>query len=181
MKAQNLAKAALMTALTVVCAQISIPLPFTPVPFSLALLAIFLTGALLPPAYAFLSQVAYLLLGIVGLPVFAKFSAGIGVLAGPTGGYLITYPLIALITALCLKKTGRKTPLHHLPGMVLGLALCHLFGSAMLARYSGISFAAGLMSGSVPFLLFDCIKAVIASLVGYLVFKALPQGRTQQA
>ncbi|HBY72577.1 MAG TPA: biotin transporter BioY, partial [Lachnospiraceae bacterium] len=79
----------------VICVLSQISIPTQPIPFTLALFAIFLTGALLPPRAAFLSVFVYLLLGAFGLPVFAGFKGGIHVLTGMTGGYLMAYPFMS--------------------------------------------------------------------------------------
>ena len=94
---------ALFAALTAVCAQISIPLPGG-VPLSLSVAAVYLTGLLLAPGWAAASQVVYLLLGAFGMPVYAGFSSGMGVLFGPTGGYLFVYPLMALAVSLGVRR-----------------------------------------------------------------------------
>src|SRR5215208_6670677 len=93
-------RTALMAAVTAVAAQIAIPLPFSPVPFTLQVLAVILSGLLLGPRYGALAQVVYVLLGAVGLPVFAQFSGGLGVVLGPTGGYLLSYPVAAAVAGL---------------------------------------------------------------------------------
>lgn len=85
----------LFTALTAVASQIIIPLPFTPVPINLATLSVFLAGGLLGAKGGAISQLIYLLLGAVGVPVFAGFTGGPGIVAGPTGGYIIGYVLAA--------------------------------------------------------------------------------------
>ena len=107
----------MFTAIISVMSQIIIPIQ--PIPFSLSLLAIFLTGALLEPKYAFLSTLAYILLGAFGLPVFAGLRGGIHVLAGMTGGFIMAYPIMAFITALFYqlskkirsRSTSKKIPL----------------------------------------------------------------------
>ena len=86
-KTYTLCLTALFTALICVLAQVQIPLG--PVPFTMAMFAFFLTGAMLPPVWALAAGVAYLLLGCAGLPVFAGFSGGVGILLGPTGGYIL--------------------------------------------------------------------------------------------
>jgi biotin transport system substrate-specific component len=89
MTTRDLALVALFAALTAVCAQIALTLPLvTGVPFTLQVFAVLASGAILGARRGFLSQVVYLLLGAVGLPVFARMHGGLGALAGPTGGYL---------------------------------------------------------------------------------------------
>src|ERR671920_2534163 len=98
-------RTALMAAATGVAAQIAIPLPFSPVSFTLQVLAVILSGLLLGPRYGALAQVVYVLLGAVGLPVFAQFSGGLGVVLGPTGGYLLSYPIAAAVAGLASNAT----------------------------------------------------------------------------
>src|SRR5215207_3565682 len=91
-------RTALMAAVTAVAAQIAIPLE--PVPFTLQVLAVILSGLLLGPRYGALAQAIYVLVGAVGVPVFAQFSGGLGVVLGPTGGYLVSYPIAASVAGL---------------------------------------------------------------------------------
>ncbi len=91
-------RTALMAAVTAVAAQIAVPI--FPVPFTLQVLAVVLSGLLLGPRYGALAQAIYLLVGAIGVPVFAEFRGGLGVLLGPTGGYLLSYPLAAAIAGL---------------------------------------------------------------------------------
>lgn len=93
----------LMTAITCILAPLSIPLPFSPVPISLTNLVIFISVFILGMKDATISFLIYLLLGSVGLPVFASFHAGLSVLAGPTGGYLIGFIFLALIQGFAMK------------------------------------------------------------------------------
>ena len=102
-------RTALMAAVTAVAAQITIPLPFSPVPFTLQVLAVILSGLLLGPRHGALSQVVYVLVGAVGVPVFAQFSGGLGVVLGPTGGYILSYPLAAAIAGLAAPAAANAT------------------------------------------------------------------------
>lgn len=88
------------TAVVAVCSWITVPLPFTQVPINLAILGVLLAGGLLGSKYGVLSLLVYILLGAVGLPVFAGFGAGLGALVGPTGGYIVGYLLCAAISGL---------------------------------------------------------------------------------
>lgn len=91
---------ALLAAVTAACSWISVPLPFTPVPINLATLAVFLAGGLLGAKYGSISIIIYVLLGAIGVPVFHSFTGGIGIITGPTGGYIIGYIPAALFTGL---------------------------------------------------------------------------------
>ena len=94
-----------------VCSWITVPLPFTQVPINLAVLGVLLAGGCLGSKYGSLSILIYILLGAVGIPVFAGFGAGLGTLAGPTGGYIVGYILCAAIAGLgsvAISKTFKK-------------------------------------------------------------------------
>lgn len=173
MKTKNLVITAMMTAVTVVCSIIVIPLPFSPVPFTLSLLAVYLSGALLDKKYAAMVQILYILLGLVGLPVFSGFRGGPGAVVGPTGGYLVTYPLMAFVTAWIAEKIGRQKWYAFYPGMALGLALCYALGTAWLAVSAHMGFGAALLVGVVPFAVLDVIKIVIASALAFAVGRAM--------
>ena len=158
MKTKQIVSGAFCTALTAVAAQISVPLPFTPVPFSMSVFAVYLAGALLPVRQAALSQLAYLLLGAAGLPVFAGFGAGAGVLAGPTGGFLAMYPVMAALVSLFCRGTGRKTVPVFAAGMFCALAACYLGGSLWLSASARVPWAKALSLAVVPFLPMDLVK-----------------------
>lgn len=170
-KLRSLTAAAMLTAITAVCAQIMVPLPFTPVFFSLAVLAVFLSGAVLPPRWAAASQLCYLALGCFGVPVFGGFKGGPGVVLGPTGGYLIAYPLMALVIALLLR--GRKKTFWRCMGaMILSLAVCYILGTAWFCVQSGADVAKALGACVLPFILPDLLKGAAASFSAVALSKA---------
>lgn len=128
----------LMTAITCILAPLSIPLPFSPVPISLTNLVIFISVFILGMKDATISFLIYLLLGAVGLPVFASFHAGLSVLAGPTGGYLIGFIFLALIQGFAMKYFDRKLiPNDHRYAHWYG---CMLYLRNSLARKTDESF-----------------------------------------
>ncbi len=173
MKTRHLVLTALFAALTVVFSAISIPIPISPVPFSLSVVAIFLAGALLPKNQAALAQVVYLLLGIAGLPVFSEMRGGPGIIAGPTGGYLIAYPFMAWLIAFIIEKTKRRTFFSYFLSMAAGLALLYAIGTIWLSLVAELPFAAALSAGVIPFVAFDIIKAVLASLLALALYKII--------
>ena len=138
-----MAVTALMTAVTCILAPLSIPLPFSPVPISLTNLVIFISVFILGMKDATISFLIYLLLGSVGLPVFASFHAGLSVLAGPTGGYLIGFIFLALIQGFAMKYFDRKL-IPTIIGMLIGMAVCYIFGTVWLAKLMSLSFKEGL-------------------------------------
>lgn len=155
------------TALVSLAAQVAVPIPGTPVPVTLQPLAVLIVGGLLGPALGASSLVLYLLLGAAGLPVFTPIGLpGVARLIGPTGGYLLAYPLAAAIVGrLASADPGPKPGVARLSVAALaGLVVIHLGGLAQLVLLTG-SGAAALQLGTVPFLLSDLGKLAIAVLI----------------
>lgn len=172
MTTKDLVLTGMLTA--VICVLSPHSIPIQPIPFTLSLYAIFLTGALLQPRYALMSALAYLLLGVFGLPVFSGYRGGIHALTSMTGGYLMSYPLMALCTSFFHKKSGKKAKLFSLIlGMLLSLVLCYTIGSLWFAYISDTSFTYALSVCVVPFVLFDLIKVGLAAFTGSLLKKVI--------
>lgn len=169
---KSMALIGLMAAITCILGPISITLPFTPIPISLTNLALCLSVFVLGMKKGTFSYLIYLLLGLVGLPVFSYFTGGAAKLFGPTGGYLIGFIFMALIAGFFIDKWFDKWYLC-LCGMILGAAVCNLFGSIWLAFQNHISLGAALLAGVVPFIPGDLAKMVIALLLGRALRKAL--------
>jgi biotin transport system substrate-specific component len=149
------------TALVSLAAQVAVPIPGTPVPVTLQPLAVLIVGGLLGPALGASSLVLYLLLGAAGLPVFTPFGLpGVARLIGPTGGYLLAYPLAAAIVGRLATDQWVRLSLASLAGLVV----IHLGGLAQLVLLTG-SGAAALQVGTIPFLLGDLGKLAIAVLL----------------
>lgn len=155
----------LMTALICILGPLSIPIPFSPVPISMTNLAIYFTIYVIGMKYGTISCLIYLLLGFVGVPVFSAFTGGPAKLLGPTGGYLFGFIFMALICGFFIDKWPSRLYLH-LIGMVLGTAVCYLFGTLWLAYQAGMSFQAALMVGVIPFLPGDLGKIIITMVIG---------------
>ena len=165
-----------MTAITCILAPLSIPLPFSPVPISLTNLVIFISVFILGMKDATISFLIYLLLGTVGLPVFSSFRAGLSVLAGPTGGYLIGFIVLALSQGCAMKYFDRKL-LPTIIGMLIGMAVCYIFGTVWLAKLMSLSFKGGLFMGVIPYLPGDAVKIIIAVIVGPKLYAATKKVR----
>ncbi|MBI1967219.1 MAG: biotin transporter BioY [Gemmatimonadetes bacterium] len=150
-------------ALLALAARVSVPLPGTPVPVTLQPLAVLVVGGLLGPWLGASSLLFYLAVGAAGLPVFTPFGLpGVARLVGPTGGYLLAYPVAAFAVGLIAgegTRTGRVVL-----GVVAGLALIHLGGVAQLLLLTG-NAADAVRLGTLPFLLGDFGKVAIAVLV----------------
>ena len=148
--------------LTALSAQISIPLPFSPVPVTMQTFAVLLTGLLLGPRLGAASLVLYLLEGAAGLPFFHAGTGGAAVLAGPTGGYLMSYPLVAALVGGLAGRGWDKRPGLTLLAMLLGSAVIYLFGAATLSLFVG-GLRHAFLLGVWPFLLGDALKALLAA------------------
>lgn len=156
---RSLLLCALFAALMAVCSQLSIPLPM--VPINLALLAALLGGALLGPKLGAAAIGVYVLVGLMGVPVFASFGAGPGTLFGKTGGYIIGYILAAFLTGLLAGK-GKgywRTCL----AMVVGTLACYLFGTAWFMQVTGMELWLSLTYCVLPFLPGDGLKILAAA------------------
>lgn len=162
MKTRQLCYTALFAALTVVCSQIAIPTPWQ-IPISLATLAVFLSGALLGPKWGTLAQAVYLLLGMVGVPVFAGFRGGLQALAGPTGGYLIGYLAMAALTGGLISRV--RTRWMPPVAMAIGLAACYAFGTVWFMYLNHTAFGAALGMCVLPYLPGDALKIAAATLI----------------
>ena len=163
-----------MAALICIAGPMSIP--FGPIPLSLATFAVYLAGAVLGAKRGALAVLVYLLIGLVGVPVFSGFSAGVQKLAGVTGGYLVGYLPCAFITGLGLRAAGddRKRSMWMLPVfMVVGTVVLYAVGTAWFMIQTKNTLAASLGMCVLPFLPGDAIKIVAATLIACPVRKAL--------
>lgn len=155
--------AAMMTAVTAACAWISIP---AAVPFTLHTFAVFCSIMLLGGRGATLSLLTYLLLGAVGVPVFAGFKGGVGVLLGNTGGYLLGFLLMPLICLAVEKLFGEHLVLEII-SMVFGLFVCYAFGTAWFIHVStnAVTVKQALKLCVIPFIIPDLAKLVLAVII----------------
>ena len=169
---KNLTFIALMTAVLCIISPFSLPVGFSPVPITLSTLAIYLCLFILGLKKAVISVLLYLLLGFIGLPVFAGFSGGAGKLLGPTGGYLIGYIFLVCIAGLFINNKKGKWYLY-LSGMVLGSMSCYLFGTIWLAFQMRLTFPEAFALGVLPYIPADFFKMIIALLLGLSLRKAL--------
>lgn len=153
---------ALFAALTAVLSQFSVPIG--PVPINLATFSVFLAGGILGAGGGFASQMVYILLGAAGLPVFAEFSGGIGIIAGPTGGYIIGYAAAAWLVGFMADRMGRR-PVSLAVSMVAGLAVCYFLGTAWFMIVTKRALWESLMLCVFPFLIGDALKIAAATAV----------------
>lgn len=145
----------IFASLTAICSIISIPLPFSPVPVNLALLSVYLAGGLLGAKYGALSQLVYVLLGAVGLPVFHNLTGGMAILTGPTGGFIAGYIAAAFLVGL-LSDKGL------IPALLSGLFSCFLLGTLWFMYLTGANLQSALLLCVIPFLPGDALKILTA-------------------
>lgn len=169
---KQLALTGLMTAVICILGPWALHIPVSPVPISLGILGIYFVISVLGMKLGTVSVVLYILLGLAGVPVFTDFSAGPGKLLGPTGGYIVGYIFMALICGFFVDRFGKNLPLYIL-GMVLGTAVCYLFGTFWLGCQLKRTFIEALMIGVIPYIPADAIKLVIAMLIGPQLRKRL--------
>ena len=151
-----------VTVLTAAAAQISIPLPFTPVPFTLQPMVVLLGGAALGSRLGMYSQVLYLAAGLAGLPVFAAspiLPQGLARLLGPTGGYLMSYPFAAFAAGALAERGFDRRFLSSVLAMGAGLAVIFAGGVAWMAwGATPVGLDRALATGLYPFLVADLLK-----------------------
>lgn len=165
-KTTKLILCAVFAAITGVCSGIILPLPFTPVPITLATLAVMLAGALLGSRYGTLSMVVYLLMGAFGAPVFSGYMGGLMKLIGPTGGYLLGYVSTVFLTGLIIEKFNKKNKVYiHAAAMAIGLSSCYLLGTAWFMFSTHTALWTALVSCVLPFLLGDAVKITVGALL----------------
>lgn len=170
---RQLALTGLMTAVLCVLSPFALHLPFNPnVPYSLGFLAIYFVTAVAGMKIGAVSVLAYILLGLAGLPVFTDFTSGPGKLFGPTGGYIIGYVFMALICGFFADRFHKRLLLYLL-GMILGSAVCYLFGTVWFAYQMKLTFAKALLLAVIPYIPADLAKLAIASAVGLQVRRRL--------
>lgn len=172
-KTVQMVQTALFSGILCVLSPFTVPVPMSPVPFSLATVAVYLAGMLLGVKKSVLCILIYLLLGAVGLPVFSGFSGGIGVLLGPTGGYLFGYLPCALIVGWLTDNKSHYA--RHVFAMAVGTLTCYLFGTVWFLMVMGesYSFMQALLVCVVPYMAFDLIKILAVAAIAEPVKRIL--------
>lgn len=161
--------AALVTAVTCILAPLA--LPIGPVPISLTNLVLYFSLYLLGWKLGTISLCVYLLLGAVGLPVFSGFAGGLAKLVGPTGGYLIGFLPMMILTGIMMEKSKKRWV--HFLAMVVGTAVCYAFGTMWFCVVMDSTVGSALMMCVIPFIPGDLIKIVLAVLGGPGICKRL--------
>lgn len=161
LKALDLAYVGLSAALIAVCAWIAIPLT---VSITLQTMAICLVAGLFGWKRGTLSVIIYILLGMIGLPVFTGFKSGLAVITGPTGGYVLGFIFTAIIVGIATEKIGKKI-WQCILFMAIGVLVCYLFGTIWFTIAYKVTFISALSTCVFPFLLPDAVKIIVASIL----------------
>jgi biotin transport system substrate-specific component len=171
-----------VTVLTALGAQISVPLPFTPVPFTLQPMIVLLGGAALGARLGATAQAVYLLVGLAGLPVFAAspvLPQGAARLLGPTAGFLVSYPLAAFVAGWLAERRFDRQYLTSLVAMTAGLVVIFAGGLSWLAYGPTALGFPGAVATVAPFLVADLVKLCLAAGVLPTVWRLV--GRDRQS
>lgn len=155
--------AAMFGAATAAGAWLIVPLP--PVPVTLQTFFMALAATLLGPRLGAMSQGVYVLLGIMGLPVFSGGKAGLGVLLGPTGGYLVGFVAGAWLIGMLLRGGGRPGPFRIAPAVMAGYLLVYALGVSGLCLVARLSLVEAVSVGVLPFLLGDALKVAAVTVL----------------
>ena len=153
----------LFAALTAVGAFISIPI--YPVPLTLQTLFTLLAAMTLGSVMGASSQIIYVLLGVIGLPVFAGFKAGIGILFGPTGGFLFGFIVSAYVIGKIIEVKKEKNIFYYLLAGIIGTIILYIIGITQLSLVTGIGIKKAITVGMLPFLPGDILKIIAASFI----------------
>lgn len=167
MKTSDYIYIAVSTALITICSWITIP---TVVPFTLQLFGIFLTLGLLGGKRGTLAILLYILLGIIGIPVFAGFGSGLGIIVGPLGGFILGFIVLSLTVWLFEKIIPANCNIPSIISMIIGLLLCYICGLVhfVISTRSGsnsISWTAAIVTCILPFIIPDLIKLFLATML----------------
>lgn len=173
-------KAMSMTAMmaAVICVLSPMSIPIGPVPLSLSTMATFLALYLLGWKLGTVSCAVYILIGLLGIPVFTGFSGGPGKILGPTGGYIIGYIPMALIAGLGIDRSNSR--IVQFAAMILGSAVCYIFGTVWFCILMDFTIAAALSTCVFPFIPGDIAKIIIVLTIGPMLRNRLQRAGLQE-
>lgn len=169
---KDLIVCALMAAVMCVCSMFTIPTGL--ISITLSVFGVLLSAVILGWKRGIAATAVFILLGAIGLPVFSGMRGGLGILAGPTGGYIWAYIPMALITGLTSDKAEGK---FRIPAVIcacfVSAAICDALGAVQYTFVTGTSPAAAFAACFAPFIVLDCIKGLVAALAGIKIRKIL--------
>lgn len=167
MKTKTITKVAILTALFSIVAPIVIP--FGLVPISLSTLILCIMSTILKPKEIVISMILYLFIGIIGIPVFANFQGGFGVLVGPTGGYLIGYIFAGFIMSLINNVTKKKIVYPF--SFLIGTMILYFFGTVHFMLVMNMNFRESIVITIYQFAVGDILESIIALVISLMLNK----------
>ena len=166
---KELVISSLFSSITAILAQISIPI--LEVSFTMQVFIVALCGLVLGSRLGFISQIIYILLGIIGLPVFTNFRGGVGVLLGPTGGFILSFPIMSSVVGYFCEKF--KSTLVIMFGMISSLLISYIMGTLQFCLVTNTDFIKGIIVCVVPFIFLDIVKLSLVVVVGKNISKRI--------
>ncbi|MEG2789609.1 MAG: biotin transporter BioY [Romboutsia sp.] len=171
LKTKELIICAMFASITAILAQISIPIPFSTVPLTMQVFAVTISGVILGAKKGFISQLIYVMVGAIGIPIFAQMSGGLGIIFGYTGGFIISFPIIALLIGYVSEKY-EKIP-YIMISMILALCINYMIGTIWYSFIAGVSMIEGFIVCVAPFIISDIIKISLATTIGINIKRRL--------
>ncbi|NLI90223.1 MAG: biotin transporter BioY [Epulopiscium sp.] len=178
MKIKDLILASIFSSLMCIFTLVHLPLP-TPVPFTLQFFGVAITGGLLGGTLGAISMIIYIMLGVIGLPVFSGMKGGIQVLVGPTGGYIIGFIMSTFITGYLLHNFVYKISNNKLKFIstflviTLGLTVSYLIGTIQLKFVMQLTYLQAISAGVLPFIALDLLKVLLATITIHSIYPVL--------
>lgn len=154
----------IFTALTCILAQISIPIPFSPVPITLQVFAVCISAVILGKKLGTMSQIIYVLLGAMGVPVLANFSGGLDKILGPTGGFILSFPIMAFIIGSFVER--KQSFFNTFISLIISLLICYIIGTLQLSFIMKLDIEKALSLAVIPFIPLDIAKILAAAVLG---------------
>ncbi|KKB34671.1 biotin transporter BioY [Bacillus thermotolerans] len=173
-KLRMMLTSAIFAAIIGILAQVTIPLPL--VPITGQTLAVGLAATILGSKYGALSALLYMLLGAVGVPVFSGMSGGMGIIVGPTGGFIVSFIISAFVIGWYIEAT-KATVTHAFIANVIGMFINLFMGTAWLKVAASLSWPEAFAAGFLPFLIGGVIKALLSAWLGIEIRKRLASAR----
>lgn len=164
-KTKDLTLTAMMAAVICILAPVSVPVPVSSMPLSLGTFALYLTAYVLKPKMAFAATALYLLMGAVGLPVFAGYASGVSRFAGAGGGYLIGYLFLVPACSVCIRRFP-QSPVAQVLCIFLATFIFYAFATYWMSIIIGGGFFATLPAGALVFLPLDSVKILVTCWIG---------------
>ena len=172
LKIQDITKISLCVAILCIASYLVIPVPFSPVVLGFQTIMVNLIGLILKPKEAGLTILIYLLMGLIGLPVFSAGTGGPGKLFGPTGGFYFGF-LFAVVLISLLKGKKLSFARYCLVTILIGVPVQHIFAVLFMCIHNGWNVESAFLTVSLPFLVGDIVKCMMASTIGIALNRVL--------